>query len=203
MAVIKNYSDAELLEMIQEVRHRDDAIRFIYRNYFEALSIYVQQNRGSSQDAEDIFQETIVAFIGAVQQQKFRGESAVKTFLYSINKHIWLNELKRRGRAQTRETVYDRIQETDQADFTPQIIRKETTALIKSVMDTLGETCKKILLAFYYENRSMKEILDSTDFENEQVLRNKKHKCLKKLEQSVTNDPVLARSLKEALQYGE
>jgi DNA-directed RNA polymerase specialized sigma subunit len=70
-------------------------------------------------------------------------------------------------------------------------------------MDKLGEGCKKILLAFYYENLSMKEILNTMNYENDQVLRNKKHKCLKQLEQLLTADPALAKTLKAALQYGQ
>ena len=63
----------------------------------------------------------------------------------------------------------------------------------------LGETCRKILLLFYYENRSMKEILDATEYENEQVVRNKKYKCLKQLEQMITENPILKQTLKNLL----
>jgi hypothetical protein len=49
----------------------------------------------------------------------------------------------------------------------------------------------------------MKEILATMNYENDQVLRNKKHKCLKQLEQMLTIDPALAKTLKDALQYGQ
>jgi hypothetical protein len=41
------------------------------------------------------------------------------------------------------------------------------------------------------------------NYENDQVLRNKKHKCLKQLEQMLIADPALAKTLKAALQYGQ
>mgnify|MGYP000940104238 CR=1 FL=1 len=72
MEVIKNYGDEELLRAIQDGNNMDAAIRHLYRNYFDALSIYVQQNQGNRQDAEDIFQESIVAFIQMVQQNRSR-----------------------------------------------------------------------------------------------------------------------------------
>jgi len=37
------------------------------------------------------------------------------------------------------------------------------------------------------------------DYQNEQVLRNKKYKCLKSLEQMLTADPELAQRFKNAL----
>ena len=40
----------------------------------------------------------------------------------------------------------------------------------------------------------MKEILQNLDYENEQVVRNKKYKCLKQLEQMMSGQPVLAKT---------
>jgi RNA polymerase sigma factor (sigma-70 family) len=201
MEVIKNYGDDELLRTIRDDINMDDAIRYLYQKYFDGLSIYVQQNQGSRQDAEDIFQETIVAFIQLVQQNKFRGDASIKTFLFAINKNTWLNELKRRGRASLREAKFETAKETVDESINHYIAGREAHKQVLGIMDKLGEGCKKILLAFYYENLSMKEILSTMNYENEQVLRNKKHKCLKQLEQLLTADPALAKTLKAALQY--
>jgi RNA polymerase sigma factor (sigma-70 family) len=203
MEVIKNYGDAGLLQAIRESTNMDDAIRYLYRNYFDGLSIYVQQNQGNRQDAEDIFQESIVAFIQLVQQNRFRGDASIKTFLFAINKNTWLNELKRRGRAEVREAKFETAKETVDEGITHYIAGREARTQVLDVMDKLGEGCKKILLAFYYENLSMKEIVSTMNYENDQVLRNKKHKCLKQLEQLLTANPVLAKNLKAALQYGQ
>ena len=67
------------------------------------------------------------------------------------------------------------------------------------VMESLGETCKKILLAFYFQNLAMREILKTLEYENEQVVRNKKYKCLKQLEQMMAAQPGLVKSLKSLL----
>jgi len=63
----------------------------------------------------------------------------------------------------------------------------------------LGENCQKILLLFYYENLSISEILETMEYENEQVVRNKKYKCLKQLEQMITENPILKQTLKDLL----
>jgi RNA polymerase sigma factor (sigma-70 family) len=201
MEVIKNYGDDELLQAIREEADMDGALRYLYRNYFDGVSIYVQQNRGSRQDAEDIFQESMVAFIQMVQQNRFRGDASIKTFLFAINKNTWLNELKRKGRAGAREARFETGRETVDEGITRYIAGREARIQVLDIMEKLGEGCKKILLAFYYENLSMKEILNTMDYENDQVLRNKKYKCLKQLEQMLTADPALAKTLKEALHY--
>ena len=45
----------------------------------------------------------------------------------------------------------------------------------------------------------MKEILEATDYENEQVVRNKKYKCLKQLEHMINEKPFLKQTLKNLL----
>ena len=203
MEVIKNYDDEELLRSIRDEINMEEAIKYLYKNYFNILSIYVQQHEGSMQDAEDIFQESIVAFIQLVQQSKLRGEASIKTFLFAINKNTWLNELKRRGRAQVRETKFETAREAVDHGIHIYIAGREARKQVLDIMDKLGEGCKKILLAFYYENLSMREIGSTMNYENEQVLRNKKYKCLKQLEEMLTADPDLAKTLKAALQYGQ
>jgi len=203
MEVIKNYDDEELLRSILNEINMDEAIKYLYKNHFNGLSIYVQQHDGSRQDAEDIFQETIVAFIQLVKQSKFRGEASIKTFLFTINKNTWLNELKRRSRAQERESKFEIAREAVDPGVHNYIAGREARKQVLDIMDKLGEGCKKILLAFYYEKLSMREIVNTMNYENEQVLRNKKYKCLKQLEQMLTADPALAKILKEALQYGQ
>jgi DNA-directed RNA polymerase specialized sigma subunit len=67
----------------------------------------------------------------------------------------------------------------------------------------MGEKCKQVLTMFYYDELPIKEILELTDYENEQVLRNKKYKCLKELTEAIKKSPVLYNNIKEALQYGK
>ncbi|MEI2738114.1 MAG: sigma-70 family RNA polymerase sigma factor [Chitinophagaceae bacterium] len=199
MEVIRNFPDSELVDNLRAGQKMDETIKAIYRSHFDSLSWYVMNNSGSRQDAEDIFQEVIVAFIDLVQKDKFRGESTVKTFLFSLNRFTWLNELKRRGRASAREEKYERGQERVEADTGEVIADREGKAEVIRLVGELGETCRKILLLFYYENLSMKEILETMHYENEQVVRNKKYKCLKQLEQMVNANPALKQTLKNLL----
>src|ERR1700755_1797743 len=116
MKISRKFSDEELIRSLQSGQNRNEATRFIYQHFFDGLSWYILNNRGSLQDAEDIFQEVTVNFISLVQLNKFRGESSVKTFLFSLNKYTWLNELKRRGRAMVRAEKYESEKDTDEKD---------------------------------------------------------------------------------------
>ncbi len=199
MEVIRNFPDSELVDNLRTGKRMNESIKTLYRSHFDSLSWYVMNNSGSRQDAEDVFQEVVVSFIDLVKKDKFRGDSTVKTFLYSLNRHTWLNELKRRGRALAREEKFERGQDRVELDSQHQIADREGKEEIARLVGELGETCRKILLLFYYENLSMKEILEATDYENEQVVRNKKYKCLKQLEQMIMEKPTLKETLKNLL----
>lgn len=203
MKLVENYSDTEVIEMLREEHVSDLTIKFVYRNYYKGSSIYIMQNQGSRQDAEDIFQEVVITFIELVKNGKFRGESSVKTFMYSLCRFTWLNELKRRGRALVREEKFENTKSLNEKDVSFALVERETKSQIMEILDSLGEVCKKILVAYYYDNLTMKEILPLVDFQNEQVLRNKKYKCLKSIEQMLTADPQFAVRFKKALSYGQ
>ncbi len=195
----ETFCDADLISSLMNNSRTEAALRFMYREHFAIVSRYILNNSGNEQDAEDIFQEVMVAFINLVKAGKFRGESSIQTFLFSLNKNIWLNELKRRGRAIVREEKYERLNEHKDLTVDMMMELRQTKANLMKVIDELDEACKKILLLFYFENKSMKEILATLPYENEQVVRNKKSKFLKKLEEKVSANKVLYGQLKNYL----
>ncbi len=199
MEVSTKATDAELLKELRSVERIDDAIKNIYRSYFDGLAWYVMNNNGTRQDAEDVFQEVVVNFVDLVQKNKFRGESSLKTFLFALNRHVWLNELKRRGRAMKREEKYQKGQESQEVNVSDIMVDREQRSQVVYLLEQLGDTCKRILLLFYYENLSITEILNHLHYANEQVVRNKKSKCLRQLEQMISEKPELIKTLKSLL----
>ncbi|MFT3704052.1 MAG: sigma-70 family RNA polymerase sigma factor [Agriterribacter sp.] len=197
MKISRQFNDVELIKNIQSDATLNDAIAFIYSAHFNYLSAAVTYNNGSNEDAQDIVQEVIVNFIELVRNQKFRGESSVKTFLHVMTRNTWLNELKKRGRAGKREMVYEKIKAEDEMIIADTIESRQAKQQLLDVFETLGNGCKKILTLFYYDNLSMKEILAQTEYDNEQVVRNKKHKCLKELTSLVKSNTTIIETLKE------
>jgi RNA polymerase sigma factor (sigma-70 family) len=193
------YSDAELIAAISAGNDLNRAIRFIYQQYSQATSSFILYHGGSEQDADDIFQETVVAFIDVVKKGKYRMESSIKTFLTSIARNYWFNEMKKRDRSGHRDKVFELGRDKDEADVSEHIAEMEKKRQLRDLVDQLGESCRKVLVLFYYENLSMKEIVDHLPYENEQVVRNKKYKCLQALTGLIKDNPAIARQMQEIL----
>lgn len=195
----RNLTDEEILKGILSPSGMDGAIESLYHQYFSPLRWYVINNSGTKQDAEDIFQEVVISFVRLVHDNKFRGESSIQTFLFSMNRNAWLNELKRRKRALKREERFENEKDRDVADVNYFIADREAKTELLDLLSRLGETCKKILTLFYFEDRSLREILTTLEYENEQVVRNKKYKCMKKLKEQIEARPATQVALKNML----
>ncbi|MBC8033079.1 MAG: sigma-70 family RNA polymerase sigma factor [Chitinophagaceae bacterium] len=176
-----HYTDEELVAGLSENGGFNDIVLYIYKQFSSAVVATITYNGGSQEDGEDVFQETVVSFIETVRRGKFRGEASVKTFLTVIARNIWMNELRKRQRSGYREKVYESTRDYRDPDISNYISERETKQEFRRMLEKLGEPCNKILLLFYYENLSMKEMLDQLPYENEQVVRNKKYKCLQQL----------------------
>ncbi|HEV3326813.1 MAG TPA: sigma-70 family RNA polymerase sigma factor [Puia sp.] len=197
MKVEGKFSDIELIAAISGKKDPNEAILFIYQEYSRTTSSFMINYGASEQDAEDVFQETVIAFIGIVQKGKFRMQSSIKTFLVSIARNIWRNEMKKRQRSDYREKQFESGREQTEEDISELISEWEKKKQLRDLVYELGEPCRKLLMLFYYESLSMKEILNYLPYENEQVVRNKKYKCLQQLTEIMKQHPLIAGQLNE------
>ncbi len=169
----------------------NEVIFYIYKQYAELISFNVVTMGGSLQDGEDIFQETVVTFIDLVRKGKFRGESSVKTFLVAVARNIWLNELKRKKSGDQRAKIFETNRGHIENDVLENLNKREMREQLLSLMDRLGDSCRKILTLFYYDNLPFEEIIHKMGYETEQVARNKKYKCMRELSDLIRNNPAL------------
>jgi RNA polymerase sigma factor (sigma-70 family) len=193
------FSDSELVEAISEKHLLEQAILQLYEEHAEITRSFIMGKGGTEQDADDIFQETVVSFIDSVQKGKFRQESGIRTFLVSISKHLWYNEIRRKQRAGNREKLFEADREPEEDGVSEAIQDRELKNQLNRLLQELGESCKKILELFYYENLSMKEIVSHLHYENEQVVRNKKYKCLQQLTEKMKQNPLAAKQINELI----
>jgi len=197
MKVAGKYSDTELIAAIGEKESLNQAILFLYQQYSQSTSSFIINYGGSQQDADDVFQETVLAFIGIVKKGNYRMEASIKTFLVSIARNVWRNELKKRQRSDFREKKFESGRDQQEGDVSSMITNLEEKKQLRELVGKLGEPCRKLLQLFYYENLSMKEIVEHLPYENEQVVRNKKYKCLQQLIAIIKENPSIALQLSE------
>lgn len=174
-------------EIIQRIKQNDNRIWEILQvKYYSMLENFILKNSGTSDDAWDNFQETMAALFVNISKSNFRLTSTLKTYIYQINRNMWLAELKRQKKRPIR--IYDNEDgDLIDLDITNEVIEKEfKIKLIESEIEKLGESCKKIIRLYYYFKKSMKEIAIEAGYTNANNAKNQKSKCLKQLKSKLS-----------------
>ena len=77
---------------------RQRAIRFLYntnQDLLQKVVSYVKNNSGNEQDGQDMFHEGIIVLDRNIRNDKFRGESSLGGYLYSICRLLWMNQIRK------------------------------------------------------------------------------------------------------------
>lgn len=186
-------TDQAIIAALKSPPSANDALRQLYDQHFPVVRGHILGNSGSADEAQDIFQEGVIALFNNVVDGKFKGESAVGTYLFSICKNMWLRHLQRKSRMSSGE-VPESVE--DKNPFST-LKHSEHRELVAQLVASLGEQCQEILRLYYFERRSMGEVADMTGFKDEQNARNKKYKCMKALKELIFANPDLVRELKD------
>lgn len=155
-------------------------VEALYKRHFNMIQHFVLNNNGSFDDARDVFQEGMVALYEKVQTESFVLTCQIKTYLFSICKHVWLKRLQQMGKYSSPLSVQeDSISvEEDWTDFG----KKEAAfAIMDRALNSLGEPCKSLLEGYYIHKKGMQELAADFGYTNADNAKNQKYKCLLRL----------------------
>jgi RNA polymerase sigma factor (sigma-70 family) len=168
-----NVSDQELIQQLLsgEVTIAEKGWESVYTSFYPIISEMVRQNHGSEDDSIDIFQDALAILNHNLKTGKFRGDSSIKTYIFSICKNLWLKEFARKQKQSVAEAESVLVSQED----TDYLINVEVVSLL---MNELQEDCRSILIEYYYNNRSMAELKEIFNVNSIQVAKTKKWRCL-------------------------
>ncbi|WP_296320179.1 sigma-70 family RNA polymerase sigma factor [Winogradskyella sp.] len=174
---------------------REKGLKWIYLTHKEKVCSYVLSNNGNVDEAKDIYQEALIAFYENVKSGRFKGDSTIGTYLYAIARFKWLNQLKRKGMVLEHQKHIEPVDSYAESPLVD-IINKEKKDKVLSILGQLGESCKQLLVESIYHNTPMKDLVADGVYSSEQIARNKKYKCMKKLKALLTESPELVEILR-------
>ncbi|MDN5199989.1 sigma-70 family RNA polymerase sigma factor [Fulvivirgaceae bacterium BMA10] len=166
--------DKEILAKIES--GEEHALDYLYKKYYRMMTKLVISNNGSEQEAKDIYQDALIVFWQKAASGKLVLTSKISTYLYSICLNLWRKELDRKSRLSN--------EEKDDVEFIDND-KKERMRIINECIDQLGDTCKRILTYYYFDQMSMQEIANNLNFANTDTAKTKKYKCKKRLDQLI------------------
>jgi len=167
-------NEKDLFERIQ--KGDEKALEFIYKKYYRMMTKLVITNSGTEEEARDVYQDALVVFWQKARSGNLVLTSKMSTYIYSICQNLWRKELDRKKRLSNEEK--DSSESMD-------LEGPEREKIIANCMEQLGETCRKVLMYYYFDEMSMQEIADKLGFANTDTAKTKKYKCKQKLDELV------------------
>ncbi|XLS29597.1 RNA polymerase sigma factor [Flavobacteriaceae bacterium M23B6Z8] len=166
-------------------------LKYLYE-HLDMVKSWVLQNNGNEEDALDVFQEAIIVFYRKIKGGSYEAKSKISTYLFSICKRQWYNQLNRRLKYEKPNgSVYsiDKRQE----DFDPEITHRFPTLkkYMEKALDKLGEPCKSLLFASVCSKLKMQEIAVQFNYADAHSARQQKLRCMKKLRSYVSYEEVI------------
>jgi RNA polymerase sigma factor (sigma-70 family) len=173
--------DQTIIELIRTNRH-DKAFLALYRNY-PAVKKLILSKGGSSQDAEDIYQEALIILCRKVTDPSFTLTAKLSTYLYSVCRFLWKDELKKKQKRH--HSDLDENLDTEDDGLQEAVERESKLKAAEKVIMQIGERCRELLQFFYFEKMSMKEIASRMGLSSENVAKNQKYKCIERAKEKL------------------
>ncbi len=163
--------------IIEGIKKGDEKILdFLYKKNYKMMVNLIIKNNGTEEEAKDIYQESLIVLWQKINNPEFVLTSKISTYLYSVCMNLWRKELDRKGKLS-----YDSVETGEIMDFDKQ----ERMRIVNKCIDELGETCKKILMYYYFDNLSMNDIAEKLGFANADTAKTRKYKCKQELDKKI------------------
>ena len=167
-------SDQNILEFIRAGKDAA-ALNRLYR-YYPTVQKMILAGGGNRTDAEDIFQEALIICIKKFRLSDFQLTASLNTYLFSVCRLLWMDELKRRKKQPFVELELETS--IDRAEMEADVINEAQSRLAEHVLANLKDRCRELLLLFYHGQMRLKDIARKMGYSSENTARNQKYKCL-------------------------
>lgn len=176
-------------QLIAQLKNRDrKALQTVYMSYKTEFLKFMSRYDATKDVLEDIYQEALIVVYENAQAGKLDAlKSSIKTYLFGVGKFMLFKHFRNSKReVPTEETyLFDRYEQAviDDVyeDEGPNDYQKQLVANFKK----LGEKCREILELFYLQGMKLDEITQTQGYENKDVAKSQKSRCLKSLKQLI------------------
>ena len=169
--------------LLQRLKGGDNfAFSVLYDRCFPSIKAYVLNNSGTAEDAEDLFQESVLVFHKKIQSGSFTLSSSIAAYLFSVVRNMWLNRL--------RNHRHVNIQSIDQLDH--ELVASEYSPSRADKLDEwiqkVTDHCQWILNSYYFMQMPLELLIEKMGWKNKHTASNQKYKCIKMLKKQIANE---------------
>ncbi|MBQ4805779.1 RNA polymerase sigma factor, sigma-70 family [Aquimarina amphilecti] len=167
------------------VKEDSKIIAQIYNKNFPSIKKFILLNSGNTEDAEDIFQKSLIQIIIRYKREKFSISGDFDAYLMAICKNLWRRELNLHKK---RVTNVEKVEVHDEyIDSSFALLEQKRQELFIEKFAEITGNCKEILTLFFAKT-PYEEIVANTEYSSELVVRQRVFKCKKRLAELIKKD---------------
>lgn len=160
-------------------------LKKVYAENREPFIAFARKFSLPLEDILDVYQDVIVVLQEQIIEGKLKSLTcSMRTYLFSIGKHMLYEKVRLKNKTSdvpistSTEYRYQEIVTDFLNDKNDEHLKKLKTLFLK-----LGKKCQEVLTLYYYRGYTNDEIATSLKYENKNVVKSQKSRCLRKLKE--------------------
>jgi len=172
-------------QLIAQLKKRDrNALTSVYQDYKTEFFRFMSRYNAEANTLEDIFQDALIVLYENAQAGKLDHlKSTLKTYLFGTGKFMLFKYFRdSKKEVHTDEDyVFDNYEQAVIEDVYEDDGPSDYQKLLVANFKKLGDKCREILELFYLQGMKLDEIVMVQGYENKNVVKSQKSRCLKSL----------------------
>lgn len=182
-----HFSDRAIVEGLK--LNSDYIIKHVYQEYFPTIKYLIKKNTGNDEDAEDIFQESLIVVLKNIQKDDFYLSCSFLTYFYSISRNLWMQKLKQKRKGTTSFDLIEKFFNIPESSSRESAEAEQMKYRIyREHFNAMEKDCQRILL-LSLQKFSSKDIAETMGYGSENYAKTKKYNCKERLKKSIMSDP--------------
>ncbi|MFC4097652.1 RNA polymerase sigma factor [Euzebyella saccharophila] len=170
----------------------DKDLKKIYEDNRAKFLNFARRYQLPNDDVIDIYQDAYIIFYNNIMSGKLESlNSSISTYLISIGKHLIFDRMRKNKKSVSGTYDLSRVGDADEQvnsfELNAPVLSHEQR-LLQQHFKSLGEKCQQLLTLFYYRGFTIQEIMDSENYNSENVVKAAKSRCMKTLKDKIKSN---------------
>lgn len=157
----------------------NNAFGQLYKEYFAMVNRFITNNNGRTEDAEDIFQDTMIILWGKLQKDNFHLTASIKTYIMAIAKNLWLKRLRTVNQeSKLNDILHDKIYEEVNLAIEQE---KNYWDKLQNYFHKITKHCQGLIHDMFFKEKAIEQIQKEYGYSSKHNAQNQKHKCVEQI----------------------
>lgn len=180
------------IQSIEEIKVENrKRIEELCEKEFLPVSNWIQKNHGTVEDSKDIIYDAVLILLHKMDSGNLTLNCQSSTFFFSICKHLWYHEYRKKIRLKLSDTLEDSFADSSYDDT-----EDKKYQLFNNLFEKLDNKSKE-LFRHIFAQKTYSEIACIMEFKNAQAVADKKKNCIKKMASELINNSEYKKQLDE------